>query len=593
MEKHNALIAVLCAAGAIGCSGSRMDIDAGRDSSITLLDTGPGVDAGPIDAGDVPDAGEMIDAGDLTDSGPDDAGTDACMPATCGPFDCGMVDPGCGEPLLDCGVCATGAPCAADADCASMECIIEADSGWLGGYCTAECREDTDCAPGAHCAYTLSTFARIGVCLTTCALDADCRGPEYTCQNADMDGARECAPSASGIGGVGDRCATHSECAGGDMGRCFLEGRFWREGYCTLECLVDTDCGAGAHCGAIPIGGGTGTCYLDCTTDADCRADGYACSNYDEDPGGVLECGPAGTGTGIAGDPCVGLWECTGGTDAGCYSPDQDFLGGYCTSTCMADADCGAGNHCTRALDDGGLREAEGVCTPTCAVDTDCRLMGYVCRDANDDTTTECWPGGTGTTAVGDACDGTWECAGGERAYCARRPQNDFDSGYCILFDCEAGGTGVTGCPTGSHCSIFITGGVPDATGICTDDCATDADCRTTGYRCIDLGDVDTANECWPAATGTGAVGDPCRWQTDCAGEEFGTCLLIGPDGAFGFPGGYCSEICGAGTCPTGSGCFGLPPVGNRCFDTCAAPLDCRMPDYTCEAAAGVCVPAP
>jgi hypothetical protein len=208
----------------------------------------------------------------------------------------------------------------------------------------------------------------------------------------------------------------------------------------------------------------------------------------------------------------------------------------------------------------------------------DCH-SGYVCTDANEDGTPECWPGGTGSATSGQPCEGVWECAGGDRARCIERPDADFPGGYCTLVGCTMGGTGAMGCPTGTRCSIASG----ETTGICLDACSGDGDCRT-GYLCFDSSDVDTMNECLPAATGTGAVGTACRWREDCAGEEFGFCALFGneEDPSDDQPGGYCVQTCEARSCPSGATCLGA--TGSRvCLDACATTPDCRTPDYTCQ----------
>ncbi|MCB9597449.1 MAG: hypothetical protein H6719_32305 [Sandaracinaceae bacterium] len=579
--KRTGFLAVIAALAVLPGCDERVGIDAGlmgTDSGVGLMDGGGGMD----DAGPGTDSGSPgDDAGGGNDAGGGaDAGTDACVAATaCGAFDCGTVDDGCGG-TLECGDCGIGAACADDADCASGTCLDESESGWFGGHCSMECYVDADCGTGFHCAFALGNLARIGVCMVTCGTDMDCRGPEYTCYQADMDGARECAPVGVGTGTTGDPCATNADCAGGEDYICLREGRGYRGGMCSESCLVDGDCGTGNHCAFVPATGGEGVCLPTCTTDTDCRADGYVCQNADEDAGAVNECFPGATGTGAIGAPCDGVWDCAGGENGSCFT--ADLLDGYCTILgCIADTDCGAGSHCSSFND--GAGGIIGVCQPDCTTDADCRPMGYACTDVDDDLVTECYRGGTGAGAVGDACEGTHECAGGARGLCAMRPNNDFEEGYCILLDCTADGS--TPCPTGSHCSIGIdaTTGLPRATGICADDCTADTDCRATGYRCYDTADVDGFTECWPAATGAGAPGDRCRNITDCAGDEFGICLLDlnNTGGIPDFPGGYCTTACGDvgdPACAAGSTCR-----GGVCLRDCTMGSMCRPgADYSC-----------
>lgn len=585
MNMRKALVTLACVAWLVGCDGDG-DTDAGTDGGmVMLMDAGPDVDSGPgSDAGPGSDSGPGGDAGPGTDgatsdSGPGDAGPpgDAgCTPMTCGTFDCGMIDDGCGT-MIDCGTCAVGAPCAMDSDCASMECITETDSAWPGGYCTAQCRYDADCAAGTHCGYR-NDLTLLGVCVADCTTDADCRMPDYSCRDADEAGTNECAPVGSGTGTIGSACTATSDCAGGADGFCIPEGTQFNGGFCTQTCAIDADCGAGNHCGFIPPAGGDGVCLPNCTMDSDCRMTGYSCYNADEDAGGVTECWSGGTGTAAIGDPCTGVWECSGGGDAICQTEAGNALGGYCLTTgcTVGGTDCAAGSHCVAF----GM---ETACLADCTTGADCRTMGYACYDVDGDTgaTTECWIAGTGTAAVGDACTGTFDCAGGDRAFCLERPANDFAGGYCTLFGCTNPPAAGSDCPAGSHCTIFTDAmGVPNPTGLCTDDCTMDSDCRMSGYGCYDNGDVDLATECWPAGTGTAVTGEACRWIEDCAGDDGAICLIDQIGGVPPFRGGYCTD-----TCTTAADCSGTGAScqSGLCWEACTVPLDCRMMDqYTC-----------
>ncbi len=152
---------------------------------------------------------------------------------------------------------------------------------------------------------------------------------------------------------------------------------------------------------------------------------------------------------------------------------------------------------------------------------------------------------------------------------------NGLRDGYCVLRGCTAGGTGTTGCPSGSHCSV-PTG---ETTGYCIDNCASNADCRADGYLCYDI-DADSAKECWAATTGSGAVGAACSGSWDCAGGVNGFCAPAQEDGTF--PGGYCMVDCSSASCPSGSTCItgGTTAV---CLDNCSGTGmgNCRS-GYTC-----------
>jgi hypothetical protein len=61
-------------------------------------------------------------------------------------------------------------------------------------------------------------------------------------------------------------------------------------GYCSLECALDADCGAGAQCIANSFLGGM--CLANCESEEDCRG-GYRCvaHNRDADPNAMV-CAP-------------------------------------------------------------------------------------------------------------------------------------------------------------------------------------------------------------------------------------------------------------------------------------------------------------
>ena len=155
----------------------------------------------------------------------------------------------------------------------------------------------------------------------------------------------------------------------------------------------------------------------------------------------------------------------------------------------------------------------------------------------------------TGETGI--ACGADTDCDAAETCV---TDADGFTGGYCSR-QCGSDAE----CPMGSHCGD---------NGFCMDECAVDADCRT-GYLCFDS-DANGSNECWPAATGTGVVGDTCASITDCAGGADGFCI----DESQGFTDGYCSVQCtDDAACGAGNHCsqqFGV------CLDGCAADTDCR-----------------
>ena len=141
---------------------------------------------------------------------------------------------------------------------------------------------------------------------------------------------------------------------------------------------------------------------------------------------------------------------------------------------------------------------------------------------------------------------------------------------------CAPGAAPAEPCPAGSHCAFQV-----DGAGACLPDCTADADCRdAAGYGCFDA-DGDGRRECWPAATGPGAVGDPCAHQWDCAGGPTGYCAAP-PD----WPRGCCVLACDpvAEPCPAATVCVAFDPrlPGDAyCLPGCDVDADCRA-GYRC-----------
>ncbi|RMG10901.1 MAG: hypothetical protein D6729_18845, partial [Deltaproteobacteria bacterium] len=500
-----------------------------------------------------------------------------------------------------------GAPCEDPASCLTGDCVTQSVGGAPGGFCTQSCDAGTPCPAGSTCVVSGPSTGR---CLPRCTTDVECRSG-YAC----VGGA--CQPYGSGPGNVGDPCASVADCAGGERAQCV-------DGQCTRGCEQSGECPPGTACKG-------GRCVIACSSDAECRP-GEVCDTT------TGEC--VGGGKGAAGSPCQSDAECNEGL---CYDEARTgYRGGYCTGICTPELPCSAGGHC------GLLAMAEGTpvgrCFGDCSADADCR-SGYRCYDGDGDGVSECLPYGGGAGAVGDACTTIDQCQGGEEALCSVPP--GFPAGYCS-YDCSA-----SPCPAGSHCarqrgddrcvdSVCCNRLVP-----CTIDETTGADDCTAGYRCeltsygqicvlsdrrcsptlacpdgtmctneqdgacaqcngdgcradYDCYDADRdgRRECWPAAKGTGAVGDPCVRLRDCAGGFVGVCFFE-DNGAF--VGGYCSRRCDDVPCPAGSVCTqfkiqnasGQVETVSYCFVACNGG-GCR-PGYTCQVPEGnteaVCFP--
>ena len=60
-----------------------------------------------------------------------------------------------------------------------------------------------------------------------------------------------------------------------------------------------------------------------------------------------------------------------------CLVPGMDWPGGFCTTVCQTDGDCGDGSHC--------IAESGGVCAFACSGDADCKFLGdtYRCEQVD------------------------------------------------------------------------------------------------------------------------------------------------------------------------------------------------------------------
>ena len=295
---------------------------------------------------------------------------DGCCPAGC----TWEVDSDCSPPAPTGQV---GASCDRDAQCQGLRarCITQASSSiHQGGYCTADCRSDSECGTAGHCSSAL------GRCVATCRDNSQCRAG-YVCVDDDGDNVRECAPAR---GAVGDACADAAQCRGAQA-QCFSqdEGLF-RQGYCSRACSTSRDCGAGATC----IGTQDTICVRSCQSDADCRGQGYTCEDKNGD--GVKECLATNNGPGQLGARCQGVWDCGAATEACVQSITGvgTFPGGYCTTSCTAGGACPAGTRCVGGLGLPFPLPLGGThCVETCQTSSQCRA-GLTCREINDGFTT-------------------------------------------------------------------------------------------------------------------------------------------------------------------------------------------------------------
>jgi hypothetical protein len=173
-----------------------------------------------------------------------------------------------------------GTACTMDGDCGDGLCLTMRNNGdeFPGGYCSGACLEDSHCGAGGTCR---RTGGGAGRCYETCASDDDCTRDGYRCR--DIGGMLTgCLPAPDPLpdNTTGLACTADADCA--DVaGACAAElpaaagGMIATPGgYCTIQCEIDADCGAGAVC--VTTRGGA-WCFKTCTDAAtDCR-DGYVC----------------------------------------------------------------------------------------------------------------------------------------------------------------------------------------------------------------------------------------------------------------------------------------------------------------------------
>jgi hypothetical protein len=178
-----------------------------------------------------------------------------------------------------------GRICVSDADCAGGRCAASSPLGpaYPGNYCTARCLEDADCGVGGAC-LVFDKSPDAGHCFESCGSDADCMRDQYRCVQLKQ-GFDACypAPRALPDNTTGTACDSDAAC-GGVLKSCARElpyGTFSAyepvaapDGYCTQECSLDDQCGAGAQCISRGVMGGM--CLATCNQRSDCR-EGYEC----------------------------------------------------------------------------------------------------------------------------------------------------------------------------------------------------------------------------------------------------------------------------------------------------------------------------
>ena len=173
-----------------------------------------------------------------------------------------------------------GDECSADGDCAGGTCLtMRGMTALPDGYCSGACREDSHCGAGGVCRPPQGGGV-VGSCYATCTDDGDCTRDGYRCRNigGDLMGCNP-APDPLPSNTAGKACAADGDC-GGAMGSCATMlpaaagGTLAAlDGYCSISCQIDDDCGTGGACVMTLMGA---RCFKACTTMSDCR-EGYIC----------------------------------------------------------------------------------------------------------------------------------------------------------------------------------------------------------------------------------------------------------------------------------------------------------------------------
>lgn len=455
----------------------------------------------------------------------------------------GVVGPRPGEP---------GSPCARNAECDSSLCLAS-------GRCTKACSTQTDCPTAWGC----SSLPGAGL-VCQCALTSSeetCDGVDNDC-NARVDDGATCANGLLCQAGA-CVCPPERTCGGACVDTQTDEQHC---GGCSRPCGANNECVAGAcvlSCGALTACSNMcvntqtdpnhcGMCGRSCGTGGSCNNGTCTCG------GGLTLCSSACVDTqtstahcGMCGRSCNGGQTCVAGMCMGGGTSSSSSSGGSggCTNTCMYAND--------GACDDGG----PGAEFAVCALGTDCTDCG-----PRSGGTSSSSSGGMATNRpLGDPCTADSQCAGG---FCIRESNNGWPGGYCskpcTVFGNECGEEGT--------CREELQNPV------CFKKCGFGSDCREPDYTCEDqyrpFGGF--SRQCFPAATGTGAVGDACTGYQDCGGGRYGDCLVAGA----GFPGGYCTRDCSLSfPCPSGSHCGQYDSDGaGICLKDCG---NCRG-GYSC-----------
>jgi len=303
-----------------------------------------------------------------------------------------------------------------------------------------------------------------------------------------------------GAGVAGKACKSSTDCAGATCASQITGSALLAAtapgGYCTGECMTDTDCGSGGACIGAFANVLRGQCFATCAADDDCR-DNYLCSVSVMIAGVTIPstCRPKPATDqledGVAGQMCSSDGDCGGGTcltmTVALFGQGGALPGGYCSGQCLEDSHCGSGGVCAPSP----IQGLAGGCYRDCSRDADCSRDGYRCRPVGTDLRgCDAFPEPLPDHVAGKACTEDADCGGG--------------AGTCKDALPSAGVGGALGQTTpapGGYCSQRCTEGEDDCgaggvcvstalgAGACHRPCTTSADCRD-GYSCEERGGV-------------------------------------------------------------------------------------------------------
>ncbi len=186
----------------------------------------------------------FVDEGCTTN---DQVGQPCNQPGDCGPqqyWSCPNSGKSQGLCTLPCNIY----PCPAGTACVEGDCI-------------RECASNDECQDGFVC-----TNDELGWCVPACAGDQDCGEGEFCDPNTSL-----CKLATDGQ--IGSPCNENADCQV-PGGFCLSDMMGFEDGYCTMSCNTDQDCGGTNRCVFIADHGSF--CYKGCSLDGDCRPN-YVC----------------------------------------------------------------------------------------------------------------------------------------------------------------------------------------------------------------------------------------------------------------------------------------------------------------------------